>query len=406
MKKLLEQVVNYYLASPDFNGIPIYQIKDYNAEDMKSLISDGDVEAIYQTLNPHIKYFNKTRPVDEQIQHTDSTCQDVCFYPTPHALKSIKKIETKPYTKLLQSGWGQFEVRFFDVEVLEQYFNDPKYIIYDMGYRGSISLRDEYEDGDLIQDYGMAYPASFKTGGEIDRAVAVFIHDLARLSEKAQMKWKSREIEEQEAWFVNGSFTKNLIYGEWVNKAWIYDALLKEQVIINQYCDAIGIQHIFTKTWDADEWVRPEGYRTILFPTQKNYYEFVTVLEKMVCNNMPIEPFTQAQVYTKPVTHEEREGNLSVLGKWLKTNGRDPQVVDKTIVKPLKELRNIRQEPAHRFYSNQYDKSVYKKQNELIEKVFWGIHCLRIMLSSHPHVIAARIEVPEYLDNECRIVIY
>lgn len=405
MSDLLCRIIDHYLSSSDFNGLPIYDIDNYNQREMISLIKEGLVEALFDELNPHIKRFNQTASIDEQLKHINGSDKNVCFYPTPLVLSSINKDDSKPYTKLLQSGWGQYEVRFFEVEVLEQYFNDPKYIIFDLGYRGSISIRDEYEDGDFIQDYGMAYPANYKSGDEIDRAIAVFVHDLACLSEKTQMKWKSREIDDQTAWKVNGGFIRNLLIGQWVTTSWIYTDLLQEQIVINQICDAIGINHIFSQTWSGEDyWNRPDGYRTILFPTRKNYYDFVNVLEKITCNNISTKAFTKDQKNTHSVTHEKNEGSLAVLDKWLKANGRNPQVVDNMIIAPLKKVRKIRQIPAHEVVCNEYDKAVYKYQNELIEDVFWAIHGLRIMLSTHP--LAKNVSIPDYLNDEQKIVIY
>lgn len=405
MKDLLDKVIEYYLSSPNFNGLPIYCIENYDPEKMQELISQGMVEAIHNSINPHIKHYNRPAEIKDELEYASGKYQDVCFYPTPLALISAEKDEAKPYTKLLQSGRGQYEVRYFDVEVLEQYFNNPQYIIFDSGYMGTICIRDEYEDGDMIQNYGMAYPAEYKVHGNVDRAIAVFMHDLAQLSEKSQQRWKCHEKDDQAAWRVNGSFIKNLVLGEWVETSWIYTDLLKEQEIINQICDAIGISHIFSKTWNAeDHWSRPDGYRTILFPTRKNYYEFVSVLEKITCNTISTKAFTREQKNTKSIIPEENEGSISMLGRWLKANNRDPQAVDEDVIKPLKKIRKIRQTPAHEVYENMYDKAVYKEQNQLIEEVFQAIHALRIMLGTHP--LANQVKVPEYLVDEERIVVY
>ena len=35
----------------------------------------------------------------------------------------------------------------------------------------------------------------------------------------------------------------------------------------------------------------PEGYRSILLPTLKNYYDFVLVMEKLVVHNISIKTF-------------------------------------------------------------------------------------------------------------------
>lgn len=58
-EKLLNEIINFYLSSSRFNGLPIYDIDEYDAEVMIELINEGMVEAISEkdVLNPHIKGF-------------------------------------------------------------------------------------------------------------------------------------------------------------------------------------------------------------------------------------------------------------------------------------------------------------------------------------------------------------
>lgn len=80
----------------------------------------------------------------------------------------------------MQNGKVQFDIIFFDVEILERY-NNPKFLIMDNGYRGCISIRDEFYDesgeNEYIKDYGMAYI----DGDKLNRAIGVFVIDLAKL---------------------------------------------------------------------------------------------------------------------------------------------------------------------------------------------------------------------------------
>ena len=97
----------------------------------------------------------------------------------------------------MQRGKKQFEVIFFDIEILERYINNPKFLVMDNGYRGTICIKDEfYEEGssnEYIKDYGMAYIE----GEKLNRAIGVFVIDLAKLSPKIQMLWKGFELENQ-----------------------------------------------------------------------------------------------------------------------------------------------------------------------------------------------------------------
>ena len=400
MPNLLKTIIDYYLNSSEFNGIPVGSIPDFDPHEAEVLIKRNMLEAISNDLNPYIKFFNSSQAIETQMRNLKR--EDCCLYPTPWALAGIPKDQNRKYKTLLQSGWGQFEIIYFDVDVLELYFNNPQYLITDMGYRGQIDVRDECAEDNLewIKDYGIAYGPNKET----DKAIGVFIRDLAFLSEKAQMRWASHEKENQAQWQINGGFYKNLILGEWIDTVWVFDALLEEQEIINSICDRIGIRHIFTKTWNISNCKRPEGYRLILIPTRKNYYDFVSVLEKIVANNISSKAFTGQQNKTRAIIPENDEGTISLLGKWLIANGRDQQVVEEHIVAPLKHIRKVRQTPAHDFIDNKYDTMVYIEQNQIVEKAYEAMSCLRIMLSTHP--LAKGVEIPEYLQQEKGIVFY
>lgn len=53
---------------------------------------------------------------------------------------------------------------------------------------------------------------------KINRAVAVFVRDLSRLSSNTQMRWKSYELPNQNEYVVEAGFYKNEILGEFVDK--------------------------------------------------------------------------------------------------------------------------------------------------------------------------------------------
>jgi len=85
---LLKTVIDYYLESADFNGLPIYQIENYDVNKMAKLIEDGFIEAISEkdVLNPHIRGFDLNLSIEHQIKNAQSTDSHTCFYPTEKAL--------------------------------------------------------------------------------------------------------------------------------------------------------------------------------------------------------------------------------------------------------------------------------------------------------------------------------
>ena len=112
--KLLDEVIRYYLDSSSFNGLPIYEIENYDVNEMIELINDGFGEAISEVdvLNPHIKGFDLGLSKEHQIVNARNTDRHTCFYSTDRALEEVQIDYQKPYTALLQRGKEQFKVIF------------------------------------------------------------------------------------------------------------------------------------------------------------------------------------------------------------------------------------------------------------------------------------------------------
>lgn len=382
---------------------------DYNA--LCELLDEGLIEVLSEkeVINPHIKGFNFNIPLDRQKENVSKRTNYSVLYPTKKALESILLDYSKPYSVLMQKGEKQFKIIYFNIEILERYANNPKFLIMDNGYRGNIYPKDEYIDDNTIEDeyikdYGMAYI----DGEYLERAVGVFVCDLAKLSAQKQMLWKGFELPNQSKCKINSGFIKNLIKGEWVTKAWIFHALIDEMKVINDQCDHIEIPKLFNKTFGTHYSQMPEGFRNILLPTLKNYYDFVLVLEKIVVHNISYKTFQKDAPYIRSVTRQDEsgkdKGSLTMFEEWLCKNIRTQENLTEIIIKPLRNIRSIRQKPAHELTSNEYDVRLYKKQIDLIEETYTAIRAIRLFFANHP--LAKDVKVPEYLVSGKDIVNY
>mgnify|MGYP005881455557 FL=1 len=408
--ELLSQVKEYYLMSRDFNGLRICKITDYNIEDIVSLINDNLIEILSENdvINPHIKGFNLKLSKEHQIENIKDTKKLSCLYPTPKALKDAEIDNVAPYTAKLRSGEAQFQIVYFNIEILERYINNPKYLIIDYGYRGEICLKDEYwsedQESEYVKNYGMAY----KKGESIDRAVAVFLGDLAKLPQRRQLLWKSFEANNQNNYDVAEGFIKNLIYGGWVTTYWIFDAVLEEMKVINDLCSAIGIPGLFNHIYGTFYDEKPDGYSNILLPTLKNYYEFVLVIEKLIVHNISVKTFTKNASMVQAIDRKTDEGfdkgSLAMFEEWIYINVKAEFNINDKIIKPLKNIRKIRQIPAHELYDNVYDISIYEKQKKLMENIYIALKAIRHLFMGHP--LAKIVEIPKYLLEEKDIVFY
>lgn len=409
-EKMLNKIINFYLTSYNFNGLPIYDVDKNDEEIIIELINEGMVEAISEkdVLNPHIKGFELGLSKEHQIENAKDRNSHTCFFPTSKALAKVKVDYQCPYTVLMQNGKAQFDIIFFDVEILERYRNNPKFLIIDNGYRGCISIKDEFYDkndeNEYIEDYGMAYI----DGDKLKRAIGVFVIDLANLAPSIQMLWKGFELKDQKSCKINDGFVKNLIEGQWVTKYWIFHALLEEMKIINAQCKAMGLPNLFLHVYGTDYNEMPEGYRSILLPTLKNYYDFVLVMEKLIVHNISIKTFQKDAFLVRRVERKDEngkdKGSILMLQEWLKKNVTSNFDIDEIIINPIKSIRKIRQIPAHELTENKYDVDVYEKQKELMINTYGAIRAIRILFMGHP--LAKGIEIPDYLLQSKDIVFY
>ena len=143
----------------------------------------------------------------------------------------------------------------------------------------------------------------------------------------------------------------------------------------------------------------PEGYRNIFLPSLKNYYDFVLVLEKIVVHNISYKTFQKRTDYIASIERTDEKGkdkgSLIMFEEWLNKNIYTKENMSEIIIKPLRNIRKIRQKPAHELTSNKYDISLYKEQMDLMNDTYSAIRAIRLFFSKHP--LVKNIEIPEYL---------
>ena len=141
---LLQKIVEYYLKSTEYNGLPIYTLADNFDDILCQLVDEDKVEILSSNdvINPHIKAFDVR--ADKHIQKENIRNKDILSvaYPSKSVLANIDLDLTMPYSGMLRKGAEQFEILYFDIEILERYANNPKFFIIDNGYRGSIYPED------------------------------------------------------------------------------------------------------------------------------------------------------------------------------------------------------------------------------------------------------------------------
>ena len=129
---LLAKVIDHYLTSREFNGLPVGESTGPTAN-AEQLIREGLVQLVTTTdyMNTHIRPWLKDdweRQVDELAAVARGELQ-ACMYPTPAAMQSHAPTLTyaAPYRDRMTMGHGTLELVFFDLAALETYVNDPAF---------------------------------------------------------------------------------------------------------------------------------------------------------------------------------------------------------------------------------------------------------------------------------------
>lgn len=411
-ESLLHKIIEHYLKSTEYNGYSIPAMESDLEDVLCQLVDEDKIEILSSNdvINPYIKAFDIT--TDKNIQKENIRNKEILSvaYPTKSALSNIDIDATMPYSGMLHKGMKQFEIIYFDIEILERYANNPIFFLIDYGYRGSIYPKDQYMDdeeidNEYVKNYGMAYI----DGPTFKRAVGVLAYDLSKLTAQKQQLWRAFELKNQNRCHIHSGFVKNLILGEWVTEKWVFHAIIDEMKTINSLCIAANIPPLFNKTYGTHFSEIPEGYRNILLPTKKNYYDFVLVMEKMLVHNISYKTFLANGINVRGINRQDDKGNLKgsiqMLDEWLCANTTaKAEDVQHTIISPLKRIRKVRQLPAHELASNEYNIKYYTDQFTLVNDAYVSLASIRNLLHSNPAV--NYVKIPDHLIDGTPIVNY
>lgn len=400
IEEVYEEVHNQYFESGDFNGMPIYRLADkfdIESDEFRTAIRNGiDNEILTATFhgNTHIRAFScfKKHQILEWFDTTDYPSH-ICLYPHTKKLSDsalLERYKESPYKLELAKGAGQLDYRTFDLSVLEYYRNDPRYSYNTDFIHGSISIEDEYFESDsvpesdqvLLKTFGFAYD------NEFGRYVAVFVCYLADLSSEHQKVWAAKEIKGDIK--LHPDYYASSIEGSWGTRMSIFQAFVEELEVINKMSEIIGKPSLFKYSYYND---RPKEFGFLLRPTASEFNDFVLLLDKMMSDNIN-KSFFGNDVDLE--TEEERDdgkilvrqkGTIQILESWVSKyfTPVDPKPVE-DMMATFRNVRQLRQKPAHKVNKNKFDQTIFKKQREIVIKAYDAVRTLRMLLANHPEV--------------------
>lgn len=411
--KILQITTDYYLNSGDFNGISAQELSDEIgaewtdlAEPLTKLISDDLIGLLYSDVEINTHVF-RVRFEEKGNQIKKLSTQDLyhtCIYPLRKHLEQVvnrSNYQGRPYLLELALGSPQLAFRSFNLTILEQYRNDPRYHYSNDDVRGTISATDESladKDQIVLEHFGFSYDE------ELNRAVAVFVCDLAYLSLEHQQIWKAKELTGN--YQLHPDFYRNAILGEWGERISIFDAFLHEMWVINKMAEAMGRQPLFRRDYGEYGEKKPKGFGFLIRPTLEEFNAFVLLLDKMLSDNIDKGFFRSDIATEKEEIRADGKvvvtpiGSIQLLDSW----ARKSIIVDdwepwNSSITALKKVRKLRQKPAHAVNENVFDQTYFKHQRELILQTYEAIRMIRLLLANHPSVKRAGIKASDVVQE-------
>lgn len=420
----------FFINSSDFNGIPLRQISsDLKIEYTKSIdliinLVEENIISIQSSTNPHIIGF-KHYPINIQVKilneakqnkvtyrkfgaikfATENTEFPICLYPSQTYLKEnrdLTEFKNAEYTIRLALGEPHLKPIFFEIEVLDRYSNDPRFDFKFEDYSGEISCKYDENDNPILREEDQIFLKTFGLGfdGSDNRLAVAYLRYLNGLTTEHQIYWKGKEAKGDCKMLEE--YHQNTIEGNWTSSYSIFSAFLGELNCLNQLSQTIFEKKLFSKSFEDDK--RPREFTFFFTPTSKNYYEFISLLDKMISDNLNKEFFKDNlelfDLETLPDNTIERKpkGTLRLFEEWLSLNYNvKDQKVLKDIFKPFRDIRKERQNPAHKINENIYDKKYIEMQKDIINRAYSSIRAFRNVFQQHPK--AEYFEIPKWLDN-------
>jgi hypothetical protein len=414
--ELLHAIASSFIESAKrdgFNGVVACRLLTLQPDNEKlraevsSLIQDGQITAVFsrQSVNMHIKRFPDIG-TDEQLKLlANEPLGAFCLYPTASAVRPVVDLsawQDRPFSKALLLAEPQLSFRAFDMGALERYVADPRYIFHFEDYMGTMSVaNDFFEDAQhperdkvSLQTFGLEFDEQHNP------YAIVFLRYLARLSAEHQQYWNSyltsSDVRMSKPYFLSS------IMGEfWTNHS-VREAIEEEMRLIRLLSQAIWGRSLFRDLHEGDV---PIGLTSFLRPTTENFNRFVMALDKLLSDSIDVKFFDGKVALETEKTRGDgkivvqTKGTLTLLQDWLlkEITLKDPQAFRDVVIQPLREVRRLRQTPAHNFTPDTFSATYYARRKQLLWAVFNSLSNIRATFAKHPR--ATQIEIPDWLDS-------
>lgn len=393
--QVLEDIIAFYLNSRDFNGFAVYGAADIDIDAVIDLVHKGLVQVVSDEdfLNPHIRPWKSRRSTEDQVDSLRRVKVGeymACLYPTDFAMKGYDfgdRYKNLPYRQRMAEGKGSLELAYFRYDVLEAYRNDPRFVFRFNDYGVDTWLNDDLytdesepeSDKTGIDHIGFAYDLSrFQENdpeSEIRRFVCAFYVDLCKLNAAHQLRWSTYEVEEQPSIDPHPIWWGSQM-GHWPDGSGPFERFFYELESLNTLFNQAHGDDLFGNT------DRPDGFGWIMRPSQSEFDSFVHQLDKLLSDNFRHKAFDLLGIPRRNDA-DELLGTLKRLDLTLEKYGV-PEDTRGLLLQPIREIRRLRQRPAHTHTENITDRTFVFRQASLLNAVSNSLEHLRRLWQTHP----------------------
>jgi hypothetical protein len=137
-------------------------------------------------------------------------------------------------------------------------------------------------------------------------------------------------------------------------------------------------------------------------PTKVEFLTFTHELDKLISDNLDKTAIKKMLTEEGGSLEEEASslGTLKLLETFLfagRIKRKDEAQAHAEIMGPLRELRKLRQEPAHSVVTNKHDLEVYDQRRRLLADIIFALGSILMVLRKHPE--APAISLPDWFET-------
>lgn len=286
--------------------------------------------------------------------------------------KEIELLNLTKFQKELIKDYVPLRPIYFDGELMHLFLNNPKFHFFWNGYMGSLCSTDDSKLDIYIKNVCLSYDLL-----ENKIIVGIFLVDLIDLSYKSQMIFEPFMLEEVDDRYEFHQYNvKNLILGQWLDNEEedIYSVLLEGIKITNYIFEKKYGFKLYRNEYEFGEL---QFFLPLFYPTKINRFNFCMEVYKLFLDNINAKSLKAKLIADYENLPNKKDINEEKLkdGKYgfftiFQFYFNQYKEFRKISFDKLDEIRNLRTEPAHKVYTNNFDYEYCKEQDEILINLY------------------------------------